>query len=321
MTGSGFTQDADRQLAVRGYRRIEELIPAHWSEGTVRANGIRQHYYRTGGDKLALVLLHGFTESGLCWMHVAKALERDYNVIMVDARGHGQSESCASGYSPDQLAEDVAAFIHALGLEMPRLLGHSMGASAAARIAAAHRDLVSAVALEDPPWKRISAASPADSEGYRAWQRTHLVWLEALKRQTHEERLIAALPYVPMGADIWPEDEYVPFVEACAQVDLDLIRRGPALWSMDGSVGEVVPQIACRVLLMQGMRPVPGAGPSPFAHEDAAGMPNVTTVPFETSHFIRREAFDRYITVARAFFSGDDVPDPIYTNTNEEHQA
>ena len=53
---------AEAQAIVKNYRHIEELIPGQWSEGDVIANGIRLHYYRTGGDKPVLLLLHGFNE-------------------------------------------------------------------------------------------------------------------------------------------------------------------------------------------------------------------------------------------------------------------
>src|SRR5262249_61980275 len=91
--------DAGRMAAVGGYRRIEELVPEHWAEGEIEANGIRQHYYRTGGEGPALLLLHGFMESGLCWLRVAKALEGNYDVVMPDARGHGRSEGIDRGLS------------------------------------------------------------------------------------------------------------------------------------------------------------------------------------------------------------------------------
>ena len=38
-----------------------------WQDDYVTANGIRLHYWRTGGDKPPLVLSHGITDSGLCW--------------------------------------------------------------------------------------------------------------------------------------------------------------------------------------------------------------------------------------------------------------
>jgi len=94
----------------------------------IEANGIRQHYWRTGNrTKPALVLCHGITDNGLCWTPVARALEADYDVIMLDARGHGLSDAPESGYATADLAADLAAFIHALDLEKPAVLGHSMG--------------------------------------------------------------------------------------------------------------------------------------------------------------------------------------------------
>ena len=54
---------SSEQIAtVKHYRTIEELLPPHWSEGFVSANGRVHHYYRTGGEKPQLVLLHGLRE-------------------------------------------------------------------------------------------------------------------------------------------------------------------------------------------------------------------------------------------------------------------
>lgn len=46
-----------------------------WQSEFVHTNGIRIHYTRTGGDKPALVLLHGITDNGLCWSRTALHLE------------------------------------------------------------------------------------------------------------------------------------------------------------------------------------------------------------------------------------------------------
>jgi len=86
-----------------------------WYDGTVEANGIRQHYWRTGdGSQPAIVLCHGVTDNGLCWTPVARALENDYDVIMVDARGHGLSDAPEDGYGTEDRADDVAALVRAL---------------------------------------------------------------------------------------------------------------------------------------------------------------------------------------------------------------
>src|SRR5579872_207720 len=100
-------------------RDDSRYTPAHWFDGTVVANGIRQHYYRTGGDHRSLVLLQGFTDNGLSWSRVARALERDYDVIMVDARGHGLSGGPEAGYSQGLLTEDVIELMRELTIERP----------------------------------------------------------------------------------------------------------------------------------------------------------------------------------------------------------
>src|SRR5438094_9163294 len=131
-----------------------------WSEGNVQANGITIHYHRTGGgNKPSILLLHGVTDSGLCWSRVAHDLEGSYDVVMTDARGHGRSGGIATGFSTTILADDAAAAIRALGLEKPYLFGHSMGARTAATVAANYPDLVRAIVLEDPPLTDVRSAS------------------------------------------------------------------------------------------------------------------------------------------------------------------
>ena len=89
-----------------------------WASDYVFANGIRMHYHRTGnGEKPSVVLCHGFSDNGLCWTPVARALEKDYDVFMVDARGHGLTDAPEEGYSTEDRADDVAAFVQALTLK------------------------------------------------------------------------------------------------------------------------------------------------------------------------------------------------------------
>ena len=59
--------------------------PAGWTDGYVMANGIRIHYWRTGGDKPVLLMAHGSSDDGLCWTNLAKELVQDYDIIMADA--------------------------------------------------------------------------------------------------------------------------------------------------------------------------------------------------------------------------------------------
>ncbi|GAG66350.1 unnamed protein product [marine sediment metagenome] len=99
-----------------------------WFDDYVKTNGIKIHYYRTGGDKPQVVLNHGVMDDGLCWTRVAIELETDYDVIMFDARGHGFSDSGEGDYSAESRVKDLAEAIQALGLEKPVVGGHSLGA-------------------------------------------------------------------------------------------------------------------------------------------------------------------------------------------------
>ena len=121
-----------------------------WSSAICQTNGINIHYTRTGGNKPPVILLHGLAANGLCWTPLARALDADYDVIMPDARGHGQSSVPEHGYRYQDHANDVTGLIKALGLPAPFLLGHSMGGMTAALVAASSPKLLSGLILADP---------------------------------------------------------------------------------------------------------------------------------------------------------------------------
>jgi N-formylmaleamate deformylase len=121
-----------------------------WPSGVCEANAIRIHYLRTGGPKPPVVLLHGLMGNGACWTPLARALERDFDVIMPDARGHGGSSTPRHGYRYDDLAGDVVGLIGTLALTRPVLLGHSMGGMTAAVVASRGAGILRGLVLVDP---------------------------------------------------------------------------------------------------------------------------------------------------------------------------
>lgn len=128
------------------------LIPYGWSSGNVNVNGITLQYYRTGDDTLPpLILSHGFTDNGLFWTDMAHALEKDYDVIMYDLRGHGFSDAPQTGYNVDDYVADTVGLIRALKLHRPVIIGHSLGGSIAAILAIQHPDIPQKIVLIDPP--------------------------------------------------------------------------------------------------------------------------------------------------------------------------
>jgi len=291
------------QAIVKSYRAIEELVPAQWSEGDIYANGIRQHYYRTGGDKPALLLLHGFNEYGLTWLRVAKELERDYDIIMVDARGHGRSDGIATGFSNTLLVEDAAGLIRALKLDRPRIIGLSQGGSTALRLAATYPELVHSFIFEGWGEESPQSGDFANSESYRAWFNT---WLERLRTLSHEERMLSALPQLlpTMGGSMWPEDEYVPMVEGYAQFDLDMARDSIKLWNNTDrdDPAELLKRSTCPALIMKHAWAFPAPGTQPAVREVASEQPNIRIIYFEhTGHLIRRVAYEQYMALVMEF--------------------
>ncbi len=138
---------------------------AIWQTDYVEVNGVRLHLTRTGGDKPSLVLVHGISDDGLCWSPVAMALSADYDVIMVDARGHGYSDAPESGYDLITLANDLHGVIRDLQLNKPFVLGHSLGAVTSLVMSALYPQTPCAIVLEDPPAWWIRSSDSEFSQG------------------------------------------------------------------------------------------------------------------------------------------------------------
>ncbi|MDR8394194.1 alpha/beta hydrolase [Aliifodinibius sp. S!AR15-10] len=127
-------------------------MPAGWSDGYVYANGIRMHYYQAvpAPEKPVIVMFHGVTDNGLCWSTLTWELQDDYNIFMVDTRGHGLSDPFTSSDDGDTLVKDVVAFVEEKGFEKPILMGHSMGAATVMRVGAEYPELAEAIVMLDP---------------------------------------------------------------------------------------------------------------------------------------------------------------------------
>ncbi len=122
----------------------------NWTSAVCEVNDIDIHYLRTGGSKPPMVLLHGLTANGACWSHLARALEVDFDVVMPDARGHGNSSAPLNGYAYEDQARDVIGLIQGLELDAPVLLGHSMGGMTAAVVASQIGTALRGLILADP---------------------------------------------------------------------------------------------------------------------------------------------------------------------------
>ena len=127
-------------------------IPDGWSNGYVYANGIRIHYYHAvpAPGKPVIVMVHGVTDNGLCWTTLTWKLQNDYDIYMLDTRGHGLSDPFTPADNGDTLIKDVVDVVRAMKFERPILMGHSMGAATVMRIGAEYPDLAAAIIMLDP---------------------------------------------------------------------------------------------------------------------------------------------------------------------------
>lgn len=219
------------------YPEVRELVPAHWHEQSLTANGIRQHYYRTGGTKPAVLLLHGFSENGLCWLRVARALETNYDVILLDTRCHGLSGGPEGGYGQEVITQDTLAFLEALNLQHLHLFGYSNGALTACQVAATAPGRIGATILLDPPLPASSVRPPAQNRegepwpGFTAWQQAWFAWHRGLREQSSTERVTTSQPFLPPGTNAlnWPVEDLVTHLEAQAQLNLELFQFVPPM--------------------------------------------------------------------------------------------
>ena len=114
-----------------------------------RYGGLRLHVRKWGGEGRPVVLLHGLASTCRIWDLTAPILARDFSVIAVDQRGHGDSGKPEQGYDCASVGQDVAALLEGRGIERPVLVGHSWGADVALELAVAHPELLQGIVFVD----------------------------------------------------------------------------------------------------------------------------------------------------------------------------
>lgn len=99
-------------------------------------------------SKDVLVLVPGLSDSWRSWETVLPRLPATLRAIALSQRGHGESDKPEDGYSVRDYADDLAAFVDALGLGKVVVAGHSSAALVARRFALDHRERVAGIVLE-----------------------------------------------------------------------------------------------------------------------------------------------------------------------------
>ena len=271
-----------------------------WSDGYVNANGLRIHYYRTGGDKPKVVFNHGAGDDGLCWTRVARELEADYDCILVDGRGHGKSSNGKGDYSTAQRVADLVGLIQALGLERPVIGGHSMGVDTCMNLAAAHPELTRAVFLEDPP---IIIPGEMFGDGKQDFKSEDIGKLMA-----RYMRLFKIMPkflatrMARKASPTYPDDEIIPWVNAKERMSVNFLNSMPTMQMDLDEPFEIFKRISVPVLLFIGDKEKMSIVSIESAQEAARVNEKVKVVHLEgASHDIRRTRFDGYMPALKDF--------------------
>lgn len=137
------------------------VAPGAPADRTLTVNGLPVHYLDWGTQGAQpLVLLHGIARVARTFDHLAPHFARDYHVIAMDLRGHGDSGWDPQGhYLVEDYTSDLAGLVATLGLRDIVLWGNSTGGRVAQVYAGTHPALVSAVIVEDVGPERPAAIS------------------------------------------------------------------------------------------------------------------------------------------------------------------
>ena len=127
-----------------------EQYPAAFHTETIQTNGTSL-FVRFGGQGPAMILLHGFGDTGDMWAPLAAVLVKDHVVIVPDLRGMGLSAHPGTGYTKKNQALDIVGVMDALEVERAALVTHDIGNMVGYAVAVQFPKRITAWAVIDAP--------------------------------------------------------------------------------------------------------------------------------------------------------------------------
>ena len=158
-----------------------EPFPSGFHTQEINTNGTTLHV-RIGGQGAAVVMLHGFGDTGDMWAAAAAALVKNHTVVVPDLRGMGLSTHPEQGYTKKNQAVDIAGVMDALKISSADLVTHDIGNMVGYALAAQYPTRIT-------KWVVIDAPLP----GIGNWEeikQSPLLWHFNF-RGPDEERLVA----------------------------------------------------------------------------------------------------------------------------------
>ena len=263
-----------------------------YTDRFVTVNGLRLHYLDWGSSsKPPLIMLHGIGRHAHTFDHLAADLARDYHVIAVDMRGHGDSAWSPEGaYLVEDYVKDIEGLVAQLQLHRVTLLGNSTGGRVVQVFAGLYPELVERVIVEDVgperPQEIASNFSRRVKEEADGWAAEEELVAQLVKQNGRTpERLLRTYAHygVKRRADgrlVWKRDPNL--VKGFVATELwQHVRRitAPILYVLGGA-STIVPaeaqQRLKQTLPQSEIVTMPGLGHYPSS-EDAAGFMTIAT--------------------------------------------
>jgi pimeloyl-ACP methyl ester carboxylesterase len=126
-------------------------LPSGFQARTIATPDGANIFVRYGGTGPAVVLIHGFGDTGVMWGPLATQLAKTNTVIVPDLRGLGGSSKPAGGYDKKSQAADVRTVVTKLGQDRAAVVGHDIGTMVAYAYAARYPDKVDKLVVMDAP--------------------------------------------------------------------------------------------------------------------------------------------------------------------------
>jgi pimeloyl-ACP methyl ester carboxylesterase len=136
-------------LAAPAFARVLSY-PESFHTQMMQTNGTNL-YVRVGGHGPAVVLLHGFGDTGDMWAPLAAVLVKDHTVIVPDLRGMGLSDHPDAGYTKKNQAVDIIGVMDALKVQKADLVTHDIGNMVGYALAAQYPSRITRWAVIDAP--------------------------------------------------------------------------------------------------------------------------------------------------------------------------
>lgn len=260
-----------------------------------RVNGIQIYYELHGTDKRnepseVVTFLHGLGSSSRDWERQVAAFADDYRVLLIDMRGHGQSDKPMGPYSMPQFASDVITLLDRLGIRHTHIVGLSMGGMVAFQMALDYPQRIGCMVIVN---SGPAVVPKTLKEHFSVWMRFFIVRAMGMKKlgETLAPRLFV---------DADQEAERQMFIQRWAENDKRAYlntMRAIVGWSVADKIGAInVPTLVIAA----------DHDYTPVAAKEAyiANMPTATLKVIENAHHaVPVERPEQFNQVVREFLA------------------